>query len=242
MGVLAARSQARFAAAREAGKFKAEITGIEIKTRKGTEIFDADEAPRSDTTVETLARLKPAFRKEGTITAGDAPGLNSAAAAMIVADRAFAESAGIEPLARLAGWGVGAVEPGMFGPGPVPAVKRALAKAGWRLGDIERIEINEAFAAVPLAVIKELGLLEDIVNVEGGAVACRKASSRCASVAVRASRWPSRRSEREAPANRNGPACGGASWHAGRAQKWASISTMPISLWFTYSFSPSPIS
>ncbi|WP_145145375.1 acetyl-CoA C-acyltransferase [Roseomonas gilardii] len=167
----AARSQQRFAAARDAGKFLVEIVPVEIKGRKGTEIFDKDEAPRPDTTAETLAKLRPAFRKDGTITAGNAPGLNSAAAAMIVAERGFAESKGIEPIARLAGFGVAAVEPGLFGLGPVPAVRKALERAGWTLGDVERIEINEAFAAVPLAIIKELGLPEEIVNVEGGAVA-----------------------------------------------------------------------
>ncbi|QDL94931.1 acetyl-CoA C-acyltransferase (plasmid) [Paroceanicella profunda] len=167
----AARSQQRFAAARDAGHFAAEIVAVEVKGRKGTESFSLDEAPRPDTTVETLSRLRPAFRPEGTITAGNAPGLNSAAAAMIVAERGFAEAKGIVPMARLAGAGVAAVEPGMFGLGPVPAVRRALAKAGWALGDIERIEINEAFAAVPIAVARELGLPEDIVNVEGGAIA-----------------------------------------------------------------------
>lgn len=167
----AARSQQRFAAAQAAGKFASEIVGIEIRTRKGVETFATDEAPRADTTVETLAKLKAAFRKDGTITAGNAPGLNSGASAMIVADRAAAEAAGLEPLGRLVAGGVGAVEPGLFGIGPVPAVRQALARAGWSLGDLDRIEINEAFAAVPLAVAKELGLPEDIVNVEGGAIA-----------------------------------------------------------------------
>ncbi len=167
----AARSQQRFAAAEKAGRFAAEIVGVEIKGRKGPELFDRDEAPRPDTTVEILAKLKPAFRKDGTITAGNAPGLNSAAAAMIVAERSFAEAKGMAPFGRLAGYGIAAVEPGMFGLGPVPAVRKALERAGWRLGDIERMEINEAFAAVPLAVMKQLGLPEDIVNVEGGAIA-----------------------------------------------------------------------
>jgi len=167
----AARSQQRFAAAQAAGRFAAEIVAVEVKGKKGAESFAVDEAPRPDTTVETLARLKPAFRPDGTITAGNAPGLNSAAAAMIVADRAFAEAKGLEPMARLAGYGVAGVEPGMFGLGPVPAVRKALDRAGWTLADIERIEINEAFAAVPIAVARELGLPEDIVNVEGGAVA-----------------------------------------------------------------------
>ncbi len=167
----AARSQQRFAAAEKAGRVAAEIVGVEIKGRKGPELFDRDEAPRPDTTVEILAKLKPAFRKDGTITAGNAPGLNSAAAAMIVAERSFAEAKGMAPFGRLAGYGIAAVEPGMFGLGPVPAVRKALERAGWRLGDIERMEINEAFAAVPLAVMKQLGLPQDIVNVEGGAIA-----------------------------------------------------------------------
>ena len=167
----AARSQQSFTAARDAGHFGAEIVAVEIKGRKGTESFTTDEAPRADTTVELLARLRPAFRPEGTITAGNAPGLNSAAAAMIVADRGFAEARGIAPMGRLVGYGVAGVEPGMFGLGPVPAVRKALARAGWSLSDIERIEINEAFAAVPIAVARELGLPEDIVNVEGGAIA-----------------------------------------------------------------------
>lgn len=167
----AARSQQRFSAAQKDGRFAEEIVAVEVKGRKGTESFATDEAPRPDTTLETLAKLRPAFRPEGTITAGNAPGLNSAASAMIVADRAFAEAKGLAPLGRLAGYGVAGVEPGLFGLGPVPAVRKALARAGWSLGDIERIEINEAFAAVPIAVARELGLPEDMVNVEGGAVA-----------------------------------------------------------------------
>ncbi len=167
----AARSQQRFAAARSAGKFDAEIVPVEIKTRKGVESFNADEAPRPDTTIDVLAKLKPAFRADGTITAGNSPGLNSGAAAMVVASRDAADKAGIKPIARIAGYGIAAVEPGMFGIGPVPAVRKALDKAGWKLSDVERVEINEAFAAVPLAVMHELGLPPDIVNVEGGAIA-----------------------------------------------------------------------
>jgi acetyl-CoA C-acetyltransferase len=167
----AARSQQRFAAAQSAGRFTDEIVPVEVKDRKGTENFVIDEAPRPETTIETLARLKPAFRPDGTITAGNAPGLNSAAAAMIVAERSFIESKGIKPMGRIAGYGVAAVEPSLFGLGPVPAVRKALDRAGWTLADIDRIEINEAFAAVPIAVARELGLPDDIVNVEGGAVA-----------------------------------------------------------------------
>ena len=167
----AERSQQRFSKARDAGKFVEEIVAVEFRGRKGIESFVADEAPRPDTTLEGLAKLRPAFREGGTITAGNAPGLNGGAAAMIVADRAVAEARSVEPMARLVAYGVAAVEPGMFGLGPVPAVKLALARAGWKLSDVERFEINEAFAAVPLAIAQELGLPEDVINVEGGAIA-----------------------------------------------------------------------
>lgn len=167
----AARSQQRFGVAQSEGKFAAEIVPIELPGRKGTTTFDRDEAPRPDTTVEILSKLKPAFRTDGTITAGNAPGLNSGAAAMIVADRAFAERQGIAPSARIVAWGVGAVEPGLFGLGPIPAVRKALDRAGWDIADIERAEINEAFAAVPLIVARELKLPLENVNVEGGAIA-----------------------------------------------------------------------
>ena len=167
----AERSQKRFSTAQAAGKFATEIAAIEIASRKGPTKFEKDEHNRPDTTMQTLSKLKPAFRKDGTITAGNAPGLNTAASAMIVADRAWSEKKGLKPMARLVSYGVGAVEPGMFGLGPVPAVKQALERAGWKTADIQRIEINEAFAAIAIAVAKDLGLPEDVVNVEGGAIA-----------------------------------------------------------------------
>ena len=167
----ALRTQQRFSAAQAAGKFDAEIVPIEVAGRKGPTVFTKDESNRPDTTLEALAKLKPAFRKDGTLTAGNAPGLNSGAAAMIVADEGWAEKNGVEPIARLVSFGVGAVEPGMFGLGPVPAVGQALERAGWKLADVERVEINEAFAAIVLAIIRELGLPEEIANVEGGAIA-----------------------------------------------------------------------
>ena len=167
----AARSQQRFGAAQAAGRFEAEIAPVTIKGRKGPETFVHDEAPRPETTFEILSKLRLAFRPDGSITAGNAPGLNSGAAAMIVADRSFAEAQGLAPSARLVAYGIAAVEPGLFGLGPIPAVRQALERAGWALGDLDRIEINEAFAVVPLAVAKELGLPEDIINVEGGAIA-----------------------------------------------------------------------
>jgi acetyl-CoA C-acetyltransferase len=167
----AARSQQRFSTAQAAGKFDEEIVAIELPSRKGPVNFDRDEANRPDTTIESLARLKPAFRKDGTITAGNAPGLNSGAAAMVVAERSFAEKHGLEPLARLVSHGIAAVEPGMFGIGPVPAVRQALTRARWKVSDVERVEINEAFAAIALACLRQLELAEDIVNVEGGSIA-----------------------------------------------------------------------
>ena len=144
---------------------------MEVPGRKGPTVFNKDEHNRPETTAESLAKLKPAFRKEGSITAGSAPGLNSGAAAMIVADRQWAEANGLKPLTRLVSYGIGAVEPGMFGLGPVPAVRQALARASWSVADVQRIEINEAFAVITLACLRELGFAEDIVNVEGGAIA-----------------------------------------------------------------------
>jgi acetyl-CoA C-acetyltransferase len=167
----ALRSQQRFARAQAAGHFKAQIVAVQVPGKKGPTPFDQDEANRPDTTIEALARLKPAFRPDGAITAGNAPGLNDAAAAMVLADEAWAEKRRLEPAARLVAYGVAAVEPGMFGLGPVPAVKQALQRAGWAIGSIERAEINEAFAAIAIVVARELGLSDEIVNVDGGAVA-----------------------------------------------------------------------
>ncbi|MFC0146607.1 acetyl-CoA C-acyltransferase [Sphingobium yanoikuyae] len=167
----AVRSQQNFSAAQAAGRFEEEIVAVEIPSRKGPIIFGKDEQNRPDTSLESLARLKPAFRPEGTITAGNAPGLNSGAAAMIVASEDWADRNGVTPLGRLVAFGVGAVAPGLFGLGPVPAVRQALDRAGWSVSDLERVEINEAFAAIAIAVTHELGLAEDIVNVEGGAIA-----------------------------------------------------------------------
>ena len=167
----ALRTQRRFGEAQAAGRFEAEILPLEVPGPKGPIVFKRDEHNRPDTTKESLAKLKPAFRKDGTITAGNAPGLNSGAAAMIVADSKWAEKRNLAPFAKLVSYGVGAVEPGMFGLGPLPAVRQALDRAGWSIGDLQRIEINEAFAAIAIALTQELGLPEDIVNVEGGAIA-----------------------------------------------------------------------
>jgi acetyl-CoA C-acetyltransferase len=166
----ALRSQQRFSAAQAANKFEAEIAPVMVKSRKGLQPFAKDEHNRPDTTAENLAKLKPAFRKDGTI-AGNAPGLNAGAAAILLADRAWADKKGVKSLGRLVSWGVAAVEPGMFGLGPVPAVKQALERAGWKRTDVERFEINEAFAAIALTVTRDLGLSGDVVNVEGNSIA-----------------------------------------------------------------------
>jgi acetyl-CoA C-acetyltransferase len=167
----ALRSQERFARAKEAGHFDRQIVEVRVDGKKGPTVFNRDEHNRSDTTLETLARLKPAFRPNGTITAGNAPGLNDAAAAMVLAQEVWAERRGLAPMARLVAYGIGAVEPGMFGLGPIPAVKQLLQRAGWQTSSVERVEINEAFAAIAIVLSRELGFPEDIVNVEGGAVA-----------------------------------------------------------------------
>ena len=163
----ALRSQQRFAGAQADGHFKSQIVSVEVPGKKGPTQFDKDEHNRPDTTLETLARLKPAFRQNGTITAGNAPGLNDAASAVVLADGAWADKRGLVPTARLVSYGIAAVEPGMFGLGPVPAVKQALQRAGWDIGSIERVEINEAFAAIAIVVTRELGL-------PGGHRQCRR--------------------------------------------------------------------
>ena len=167
----ALRSQQRFSKAQADGLFDAEIVPVEVPGRKGPTVFERDEHNRPDTSSESLAKLRPAFRKDGSITAGNAPGLNSAAAAMVVAGADWAEKNGLQSAARLVSFGVGAVEPGFFGLGPVPAVRQALDRAGWKVSDVDRVEINEAFAVITLACLRELGFAEDIVNVEGGAIA-----------------------------------------------------------------------
>ena len=167
----ALRSQQRFSIAQTAGKFDAEIIGVDSLTSKGSILFNKDEHNRPDTTMESLSKLRPVFRKDGSITAGSAPGLNTGASAMIVAERTWAQNNGLLPMARLVSYGIGAVEPDMFGLGPVPAVHQALERAGWTIADVDRVEINEAFAAIALACQRELGFPEDMVNVEGGAIA-----------------------------------------------------------------------
>jgi len=167
----AARSQQRFAAAQAAGHFLTEIEPLVLASKKGPIEFAADETGRPDTTVESLARLKPAFRPDGTITAGNAPGVNAGAAAMIVCSRSTARELGLEPVLTIRSVAVAGVEPGMFGLGPIPAIRKALERAGWSVAEVERFEVNEAFAAVALVVQSELDIDSARLNVDGGAIA-----------------------------------------------------------------------
>lgn len=167
----AAQSQQRFALAQSAGHLLAEIEPMILDGKKGPLSFATDESNRPDTTLETLARLKPAFRPDGTITAGSAPGVNAAAAAMIVCDSATARAAGLTPMLVIRGVGLAGVEPGYFGLGPLPAIRQALARAGWSIGEVDRVEVNEAFAAIALVVRDELGIDPARFNVDGGAIA-----------------------------------------------------------------------
>jgi len=167
----AAQSQQRFAAAQAAGWFQEEIEPLTIKGNKGPTIFAADEGNRPDTTAETLARLKPAFRPDGTITAGNAPGINGGAAAMIVCESSVAREAGLTPLLAIRSVAVAGVEPGFFGLGPLPAIRRALDRAGWKVGDVDRYEVNEAFASIAIVVRDELKIDPARFNIDGGAIA-----------------------------------------------------------------------
>lgn len=169
---IAYESQRRAAAAIAAGKFKAEIVPVEIPQRKGEPlIFDTDEHPRPDTTLEGLAKLKPAFKEDGTVTAGNASGINDAAAAFVVASSEWAESRGIKPLATIVDYATAALDPAYMGMGPYYATKKVLAKSGMTLDQMDVIESNEAFAAQCGAVAKELGLDMSKTNLYGGAIA-----------------------------------------------------------------------
>jgi len=153
------------------GKFKESIVPVEIPTRNGTLFFDTDEHPRRDTSLEKLAKLKPSFKSNGTVTAGNASGINDGGAALVLTTMSKARELNKEPLAILKGWASAGIEPELFGLGPVPAVKKLLKKVGLTLGDIGLIELNEAFASSTIAVVKELGLNPEVVNVNGGAIA-----------------------------------------------------------------------
>ncbi|OGA35034.1 MAG: acetyl-CoA acetyltransferase [Betaproteobacteria bacterium RIFCSPLOWO2_12_FULL_62_13b] len=168
----AAASQQKAEAAQKAGRFKDEIIPIEIPQRKGAALkFDADEYPRHGTSVEALSTLKPAFDKNGTVTAGNASGINDGAAAVIMMSDRKAAELGLKPLAKVRAYASGGVDPALMGMGPVPASKRCLARAGWKASDLDLMEINEAFAAQAIAVNREMGWDVSRVNVNGGAIA-----------------------------------------------------------------------
>jgi acetyl-CoA acyltransferase 2 len=164
-------SQRRWAAADAEGRFRDELAPVEVKTKKGAALFERDEHPRPDTTLESLRKLPKVFKKDGVIHAGAASGVSDGAGALVLASRAYAERKGLTPLARLVNWGHAGGDPTIMGIGPVPAVRNALARAEAKLADLDLFEVNEAFAPQYLAVEKSLGLPRDRTNVDGGAIA-----------------------------------------------------------------------
>lgn len=167
----ATSSQNKAEAARKAGKFKDEIVPFTVKTRKGETVVEEDEYIKEGVTVEGISKLRPAFDKEGTVTAANASGINDGAAATVLMSQAEAEKRGIKPLGRIVSWATAGVDPAIMGTGPIPASRKALEKAGWSVSDLDLVEANEAFAAQACAVNKDMGWSEDIVNVNGGAIA-----------------------------------------------------------------------
>ncbi len=167
----AVRSQNRAEAARREGRFAEEIVPVTVRSRKGETVVDTDEYIREGVTVEDLARLRPVFRKDGTVTAGNASGINDGAAAVLLMRVSEAERRGIEPLARIVSWAHAGVDPAIMGTGPIPASRKALEKAGWSVDDLDLVEANEAFAAQAIAVNREMGWDVERVNVNGGAIA-----------------------------------------------------------------------
>ena len=164
-------SQNKAEAAQKSGRFKDEITPVTVKTRKGDIVVDADEYPKHGTTLDAISKLRPAFDKEGTVTAGNASGINDGAAAVVLMKASEAAKLGKTPLARIVSWAQAGVDPKIMGTGPIPASRAALKKAGWNVGDLDLIEANEAFAAQASAVNKDLGWDTNKVNVNGGAIA-----------------------------------------------------------------------
>jgi acetyl-CoA C-acetyltransferase len=165
-------SQTKAEAAIKGGRFKDEIVGIEIPQRKGPPVvFEQDEHPRFGSTMEAMSKLKPAFKPDGTVTAGNASGINDAAAAVVVMSAAKAKELGVKPIAVIRSYGVGGVDPSIMGIGPVPASRKAFAKAGLKISDMDLVEANEAFAAQAIAVGKDLEIPCDKLNVNGGAIA-----------------------------------------------------------------------
>jgi len=167
----ATNSQNKAEAAKKAGKFKDEIVPVTIKTRKGETVVSEDEYIREGAKLEDAAKLRPAFDKEGTVTAGNASGINDGAAALVLMSAAEAKKRKLKPLARIASWATAGVDPKIMGSGPIPASRKALEKAGWKIGDVDLVEANEAFAAQALAVNKDLAFDPAKVNVNGGAIA-----------------------------------------------------------------------
>ena len=164
-------SQNKAEAAQKSGRFKEEITPVTVKTRKGDTVVDADEYPKHGTTLDAISKLRPAFDKEGTVTAGNASGINDGGAAVVLMNASEAAKLGKTPLARIVSWAQAGVDPKIMGTGPIPASRGALKKAGWNVGDLDLIEANEAFAAQACAVNKDLGWDTNKVNVNGGAIA-----------------------------------------------------------------------
>ena len=167
----AVASQNKAEAAVKGGRFKDEITPVTIKTRKGDVVVDTDEYPRFGASLDGMAKLRPAFSKDGTVTAGNASGINDGAAAVVLMSADEAQRRGLEPLARIVSWAQVGVDPAIMGTGPIPASRKALEKAGWQVGDLDLVEANEAFAAQAIAVNKDLGWDTGKVNVNGGAIA-----------------------------------------------------------------------
>jgi acetyl-CoA C-acetyltransferase len=167
----AVASQNKAEAAQKSGRFKNEITPVTVKTRKGDVVVDADEYPKHGTTLDAISKLRPAFDKEGTVTAGNASGINDGAAAVVLMKASEAAKLGKTPLARIVSWAQAGVDPKIMGTGPIPASRAALKKAGWNVGDLDLVEANEAFAAQACAVNKDLGWDTNKVNVNGGAIA-----------------------------------------------------------------------
>jgi acetyl-CoA C-acetyltransferase len=167
----AAASQNKAEAAQKAGKFVDEITPVTLKTRKGETVVDSDEYIRHGATVEAMAGLRPAFAKDGSVTAGNASGLNDGAAAVLLMSEEDAQKRGLTPLARIASYATAGLDPSIMGVGPIYASRKALDKAGWAAADLDLVEANEAFAAQACAVNKDMGWNPDIVNVNGGAIA-----------------------------------------------------------------------
>jgi acetyl-CoA C-acetyltransferase len=167
----AVASQNKAEAAKTAGRFKDEIVPVTISTRKGDVVVDTDEYIRDGATIDALGKLKPAFKKDGTVTAGNASGINDGAAAIVLMTRSEAEKRGLKPLATIRSWATAGVDPAIMGTGPIPASRKALEKAGWTVKDLDLVEANEAFAAQAIAVNKDMGWDTTKVNVNGGAIA-----------------------------------------------------------------------